>query len=143
LPGLTYELSKRGGIVTELCYQHLSCRFDGEVLVMTLTEPELHGEEFCEALRAELMEAVAAEGASWVVLDLSQVSYVASLGLAALLHFRRHLLRRGGRLLLCSVSPDVADLLRFTHLSGVDAAPSSPLAVVPNLATALGRLSRF
>jgi anti-anti-sigma factor len=125
----------------DVCYRYLASHREGdEVLVLTLTLPELRGETLCAALRQELLTTIAGERAPRVVLDLGEVDFVASLGLAALLNFRRQLRRQGGRLRLCHPSPFLLDLLHATGLTGFDPSRRYPFVVAPNLTTALAQL---
>jgi len=125
----------------QLCERRLTCRREGNALILTLAGPEIHGEAYCAALLRELLGAIAANARPpRVVLHLGEVSFITSLGLAVLLRFRRRLLRRGGRLVLCAPAPRVADLLEVTHLTGDDRSSRYPFEVAPDEATALSLL---
>src|SRR3954465_5348091 len=105
----------------ELAYRHLDVRRDGEILVLTPTSHELRGPKLSSALLKELLAAHTEHGEpTKVVLDLRPVDYLASLGLATLLRFRRHLDGRGAQLLLCHVASFLAEILQASRLTGAD-----------------------
>ena len=60
--------------------------------------------------------AVAGVTSPEIVLDLSDVTFMASSGLASLLRADRHATSLGGRVLLRSPSRAVVDVLQMTHL---------------------------
>ncbi len=124
----------------ELCYRYLRRRTEAGVLVLTITTAELRGEDICEALRQELRDVIADAKAPRVVLDLGEVTFITSMGLAALLSFRRRVLRQGGRLVLCAVAPLLLELLTATHLTGSDRASRYPFELAPDADAGLDRL---
>ena len=61
-------------------------------------------------------------GASVIVIDVGEVTYISSSGLRVLLTGRRQARERGGDILLCSLSPnvrDVLDMVGFTVLFSI------------------------
>lgn len=69
-----------------------------------------------------------------IVVDFSQVSFLASIGIRTLVSSAKALARRGGRMVLASPQPLVDDVLR---LGGID----TLIPVYADLATALDGLS--
>jgi anti-anti-sigma factor len=123
-------------------YRHLTANADRGVLVLTLTQPELRGEDMCAAVQEELCAAAAAAGESpRVAVDFRNVTFLTSLGISALLGFRRRLLPVGGRLLLCGLSPAVAEVLFATRLATADPSGVVPLAVAADVETAVAQLA--
>src|SRR5262249_38653526 len=105
-------------IMPEAQYRHLTSRTESGILILTVTERALDADELTPALVEELRQALAAvEGTPRFVLDLQQVKFLASMGISALLNFRRQVRQRGGRPLLCSLDPLVADVLFTTKLA--------------------------
>src|SRR5437588_12828303 len=92
-------------------FRYLNKRLDQDVVGLTLTAPELCGDEMADALRLELLAAVTPSGAQKVALDFQQVTYIASPGIRLLLGFRRHFQDVGGQLILCSLNPLITDVL--------------------------------
>jgi anti-anti-sigma factor len=61
-------------------------------------------------------------GARVIIIDMGEVTYISSSGLRVLLTARRQARERGGDLLLCSLSPnvrDVLDMVGFTVLFSI------------------------
>lgn len=67
------------------------------------------------ALTAALMPVLATKP-RLVIADLSQMTYLSSLGIGALLRFSNELQEAGGKLRLAGVQPMVITLLRRCHL---------------------------
>ena len=127
--------------MTERRYQHLQQRMEGNVLILTMTAPELSNDDASDALRKEMVEAAATSGARCAVVDLSQVSYIASPGIRALLGFRRHFVEAGGRLILCQLNDMIRDVLNTARLIG--ATGSSPpvlFETAPDVAAGIAHL---
>lgn len=51
------------------------------------------------------------QGARTVIVDVGEVTYISSSGLRVLLTARRQVRERGGDILLCSLSPNVRDVM--------------------------------
>lgn len=86
----------------------------------------LHGDASLtetDSLREALNPALKADPPC-VVLDLSDLEFINSLGLGALVEFRQELAQRGGRLHLAGASAPIADMLRRTRL--VELFPAYP-----------------
>lgn len=71
-----------------------------------------HTDQLQQRLRAALPDEP-----QRVVLDVSQLTFICSLGLGALVEYRRALAERGGTLRLAGASPAIADLFRKTRLA--------------------------
>lgn len=84
-------------------------------------------------LREDLHEIADTKPAA-VVIDLSEVSYIDSSGLATLIEFYRELKAENGRLALCSLQPRVRtvfDLVRLNELFQIsDTAAAATAAVL-------------
>ena len=85
-----------------------------------------------ETFDARLQE-VAIEGDTHVVLDLAQVSYVASAGLRSLLLLMKRVKANGGALVLAAVHPRVQDILDIAGFTTM-------FAIVPTVDDGLARL---
>ena len=96
---------------------------EGELSITTEQHPRgmivrLHGDATCtnsESLRTAI-QPVVDSSPSRVVLDLSNLVFINSLGLGVLLEFRQQLIAGGGRLDLAGAHDDVIDVLRKTRL---------------------------
>jgi anti-anti-sigma factor len=123
-------------------YRYLESRIEHGVLVLTVAVPQLQGEELSRAVGEEMQTAADDAALAKVVLDLARVKFLTSLGLQALLHFRRHLRPRGGQLLLCNLSPTVADVLFTTRVASASESDILPFRLAPDVATAVAQLAR-
>ncbi len=119
----------------------LESAFDRGVLVFTVTRQSIEGDEVAEALRRELLECVQRVGAKQVVIDLSRAQYVSSIAFWPLLALRRRLQEKGGRLLICGLCPNVADVFQTTKMISTTGGSDAPFEVAPNRTAAVDRLA--
>jgi anti-anti-sigma factor len=122
-------------------FKHLRSRVEQGVLVLTVTASEIHSEGVTEDLRLELLAAIAGQQNPKVVLDLQPVKLISTTCLRALLSFRRHLREKGGQLLLCNLSTQVAEVLFTTRMVSATSSANIPFAMAPDIATAVAHLS--
>jgi anti-anti-sigma factor len=123
-------------------YQYVTKRLDQDVLVVTITTTELSGDEWIDAMRQELLEAVAPSVTRKVALDFKNVTYIASPGIRLLLGFRRHFQDMGGRLILCSLNSLIADVLNTARLIGPAGSSPPPLfETAPDVPAGIARLN--
>ncbi len=87
-------------------YKYFRTTLRGGVLIVEMTEPSLHGDLMEEQLRQDLFRAWQQSGADTVVLDFSQVRYVTSAVLRALILLRREVISRNGRIALCGIKDE-------------------------------------
>jgi anti-anti-sigma factor len=97
-------------------FQHLKSHTHRDVLVLTLTSPEIGSDDLADAVRREVLTACTGAGCKKVALDFQHVHYLASPGIRFLLAVRRHFQETGGRLVLCSLQPLIADVLNTARL---------------------------
>ena len=64
----------------------------------------------------ERLDELLGDSAERVVFDCRELTYVGANGLGLLLAAARELQRRGGRLALCNLPPDLADVFRLPDL---------------------------
>jgi anti-sigma B factor antagonist len=89
---------------------------EGGCLVVSLKEKRLDA-----AIAASFREAMVAridQGQRNIVLDMSQVSFMDSSGLGAVVYVLKHLGHRG-RLHICGVTPGVMAVLKLTRMDRV------------------------
>jgi anti-anti-sigma factor len=114
---------------------------DQGVLVLTIVQPRIQGEEVAQALREEMREAVAQAGVNRVVVDLQHAIYLSSVAFWPLLSLRRQLLDAGGRLMICGLSGDVADVFATTKMISTGGEVDAPFEVAPDAPAAVARLT--
>lgn len=117
-------------------YRHLKSTTDGDVLVLTMTTPQLLDDVVEQGLLQELLLAVQACHGCKVVVDMHQVKAASSAALRPLVALYRALRERGGRLVICGLTPFVAEVI---HLAEVvhDDGRSGPLDERATLAEAV------
>jgi len=114
---------------------------DRGVLVLTITQPRIQGEEIAQALREEMRSALERAGINRVVIDLQHARYLSSVAFWPLLSLRRQLLDAGGRLMICGLSGDVEDVFTTTKMISTGGEVDAPFEVAPDVAAAVARLS--
>jgi anti-anti-sigma factor len=127
--------------MTDLAFSHLTARADRGVLVLTITLPELHGDLATEALLSDLARAIGDTQSPRVVLDCGKVEVLTSMGITALLRFRRSLGERSGRMVLCNLTPHVADVLGVTKLASPASSGAIPFPVVGDVESGVKALT--
>ncbi len=80
------------------------------------------------------MMAAVETGTPWLMLDFSNVVYVSSLGVRAVIMAVKRLRSAGGRLAICGMQMPVADVFEISGLTAL-------LEVYPDRASALAALS--
>lgn len=99
---------------------------DGSLLNISSDPKTLFADIKCEkvgAREAQIIENdVRAQGPTrkWrIVMDLSDVTLLASMGLGMLVSLHKTCTQNGGKLIVCNIRPDIAEVLRITHLERV------------------------
>src|SRR5262245_3093379 len=120
----------------ETLYQHLQC----SAVVLGITEAQLQGDSISDALRADLVAAVERSNARHVVLDFQLVTYLSSVAFRPLLSLHRKLKPQGGRLILCGMSDQVAEVFYVTRLVSSAGTSAAPFELQPDVPTAVASL---
>jgi anti-anti-sigma factor len=110
------------------------------VLILTILQSRLQGEEIAHDLREEMGRAVTQAKIPRVVIDLGQVRYLSSVAFWPLLSLRKQLIGAGGRLIICGLSGDIEDVFATTKMISTDGAADAPFEVAPDVAAAVARL---
>jgi anti-anti-sigma factor len=122
-------------------YRHLKATTDRSVLVLTITTPLLLDEDVADALRHDLLAALDAHpAATKVVLNFHNVRSLSEAAFRPLISLSRAVVQRHGRLLLCCLSPLVAEVLRMSELLG-SPGDHAPFEAEDDLSTAVTRLA--
>jgi anti-anti-sigma factor len=118
----------------------LQSSLEQNVLVLTITQARIQGEEAAQVLRDEMRAAVENAGVNRVVVDLQHARYLSSVAFWPLLSLRRQLLEAGGRLMICGLSGDIEDIFRTTKMISTGGAVDAPFEVAEDAADAVARL---
>lgn len=110
------------------------------VLVLTVTQERIQGEEIAHELREEMRIAVEKAGVQRVVVDLHNTRYMSSVAFWPLLSLRKQLLEAGGRLLICGLSADIEDIFLTTKMISTGGELDAPFEVAPDASAAVARL---
>lgn len=101
--------------------------------VVAVVQCEKVGGREAQILETELRKAASTR--NWrLVIDLCEVTLLASMGLGLLVTMHKDAAANGGRLAICGLKPDIVALLRVTHLERV-------LKIHPDRAAALKAVS--
>ena len=97
-------------------FRHISVREDRGVLILTIELARISSYEAAEAMGRELIDAVQGKPAPRVVVDLSKLAYMSSVGYGPLITVRSRVRAEDGRLILCGLSGVVKDVFEATRL---------------------------
>ena len=120
----------------------LHCCVEQGVLVLTIVQPRIQGEEIAQQLRDEMRLAVEQAGVPRVVIDFRNASYLSSVAFWPLLSLRRQLMDTGGRLIICGLSGDIEDIFTTTKMISTDGKADAPFEVAPDRDAAVERIQR-
>ncbi|HTU91416.1 MAG TPA: STAS domain-containing protein [Gemmataceae bacterium] len=118
----------------------LQSSVDQGVLVLTISQPRIQGEETALQLREEMQRAVAHASINCVVVDLQHVRYLSSVAFWPLLSLRRQLREAGGRMIICGLSGDLEDVFATTKMISTGGSVDAPFEVAADTAAALERM---
>ena len=118
----------------------LQTSVDQGVLVLTITQSRIQGEETAQQLREEMQLALEKTGIHRVVVDLQNVRYMSSVAFWPLLSLRRQLARSEGRLIICGLTGDIEILFLTTKMISSGGAVDAPFDVAPNAAAAVEKV---
>jgi|SRR5579875_810463 len=113
---------------------------DQGVLVLTIAQARIQGEEIAQQLREEMQLAVERAKVNRVVVNLQHVRYLSSVAFWPLLSLRRELLNAGGRLIICGLHGDLEILFLTTKMISSGGAVDAPFEMAPDVAAAVSRL---
>jgi anti-anti-sigma factor len=110
------------------------------VLILTIAQPRIQGEETAHQLRDEMRTVLEHAGVNRVIIDFQHVHYLSSVAFWPLLSLRRHLLDVGGRMLICGLSGDIEDVFATTKMISSGCATDAPFEVAVDTAAALEKM---
>lgn len=121
--------------------KHHASRIENGVLVITITEKTLHGEELADAMVKELLDTVTTASTNKVVLDLKEVESISTPCMRPLLSLRSLLKTSGGRVCLCNLSSFVGEVLTVTRLIAPPGGGVAPLEHASDVPAAIKALA--
>ena len=123
--------------MTDQPFKHISC----PVAVLRIETAQLIGDTLADSIREEFLAARRLVGARHVVVDFSAVTYLSSASFRPLLSLLREVRAHGGRLVLCSLHPDVHEVFSVTRLISSHGATPAAFEVQPDAVAALRSLT--
>jgi anti-anti-sigma factor len=89
-----------------------------------------------------LLDAVGRHGATRVVLDLGGVQYLSSVIFRPLLQLHAKMKETQGRVVICSMTEVVAEVLQLTRMVSSSGAHPAPFEQQPDVAAAIASLTQ-
>jgi anti-anti-sigma factor len=126
--------------MSEPHYRHISCRTDGDVLILTVKESHLQTDDLADGVRKEMAQAVEHYQLNKLVLDFQEVRYFGSAGFRPLLSMVRKLRDLNGRMIFCNLCLAVQEIFQITRLIHTNRSTLAPFETAPTLAEALAQL---
>jgi anti-anti-sigma factor len=108
-------------------------------LVVTIHEPHLREAATAYRIRDEINAMIDAQKPQNIVLDLTDVKFIGSVGFLAFLGVRRHL--GAGRIVLANLSDSTRDIFSICRLIPTTTNQSAPFEVAATVEEALSRLA--
>jgi anti-sigma B factor antagonist len=121
--------------------RHISVREDRGILILTIEIARISSYELAEAMGRELLAAVEGKSAPKVVVDLSKLTYMSSVGYGPLITLRSRVRAGGGRLILCGLSGVVKEVFEATRLLINPNSPKSLFEFTETVDEAIGLLA--
>ncbi len=115
---------------------HVQC----PVVVLTLADPQILGDELADALRDQLLAVAIQSQARNVILDFQHVKFLSSAGFRPLLSLHRLLRQQNGKLLLCGLCTEVYEIFEVTRLISTKGVRRAPFEVFPDVRSAIAGL---
>jgi anti-anti-sigma factor len=121
--------------------KYVTMRESGDVLVLSIGLARINSFEVAEAIGKALISAALQKPAPKVVVDLSQLEYMSSVGYGPLISLRAAIQEAGGRLVICGLSAVIKELFEATRLLINPHSPGSLFEFTDTVPAAVARLS--
>ena len=108
---------------------------NGTTMVAKVLSPQMREDSQVRAIKDQLLEGVNQHKPSKVVLDLTDVEFIGSIGFLAFLALRR--IPKVERIILCGLSDNVRSLFALCRLIPNSHSDSAPFEVAPTVEHAL------
>ena len=111
-----------------------------EWLVVKLLSEHVMGDDCADEIRDELLSLATVTDATTVILDFQKVTFLSHTGFRPLLSLHRLLRQKDGKLLLCSLSPEIHEIFETTRLISTRVQARAPFQVFPDVPSAVASL---
>jgi len=88
----------------------------GDVTVVNFVDRKILDEQNIQIIGQQLLDLVNVEGRKKLVLNFSNVEYLSSAALGKLITLNKRLKEVAGKLILCSISPEIYEVFEITRL---------------------------
>ena len=107
------------------------------ILVLTVHAGEVRGDDLTAQLERSFVAEVDRAAAAKVVVDLTAVKYITSIGVRTLLTLYQKLKPVGGRVVLCGLAEMVSEVLQLMRFIDPSGSLPTPFEVQPDVKTAV------
>jgi anti-anti-sigma factor len=107
-----------------------------DVLVLRVLRSQMLDDR-ADELRREFAAAIEGHKPAWVVLDMSQVSMISSMGVGVVIGLLRRVRAQGGDLVLCGLSKLVEQVFRLCRLISDDDQEAGAFRTYPDVDRAI------
>jgi anti-sigma B factor antagonist len=121
-------------------FRNISAHESSGILILTIELKRISSYELAEGMGRELIDAVLGRQSPKVVVDLSKVEYMSSVGYGPLISLRGRVRDSGGRLILCGLSGVLKEMFEATRLLINPNSPKSLFEFTDTLDSALALL---
>lgn len=97
-------------------FQHIDCSQDNGIFILTIKDQQIRDWEQSQAIREELVGAVGEAKTPRVVLQMKNVSYLASCGFLPLVSLNAAVQNAGGCIVLCGLCDLVKQVMSETQM---------------------------
>jgi anti-anti-sigma factor len=126
--------------MTQPQFRHLDVAVESDVLILTITEKKVQGEQMAGELREEMLAALGQNPSRKVLVDFQQTEYISSVAFWPLLSVYRRLQEHGGKLMVCGLSKTVGDIFFTTRLVSSSGSSAAPFGMETDRVRAIARL---
>jgi anti-anti-sigma factor len=129
--------------MTEQLHRCLKADCRRNVLILSITESHVQGDDIAEEMREAMLQAIGTTGCRHAVIDFENVQYISSVAFRPLLALRRELVQRGGRVVVCGLNTVVGDIFHTTSMIDREGNMSPMFEMQPTVAEAEAFLERI
>jgi len=98
-------------------YRRLDVSEIGDVTVVRFRDPKIIEDLNIQELGSEMFRLVEVEDRRKLLLNFSTVDFLSSAALGKLITLNKKIQATGGRLVLCSISPEIYEVFKITQLN--------------------------
>jgi len=113
----------------------------GDVLVLEISAPSLNDFDIAHAVADQIEEAVRESSLTRIVINLTNVELLTSIGLVVFVRLRKMAAELNGRVALCCVRDVVAQVLTIAQLALAEPEDAAQFTLVPDVDAAISALN--